>query len=92
MYLPGNGGVEWMMIFSRNRASLSEVLATYCIFVPQILVDIEAGEKPEFDCRTCKLEDYPGIKEKLDRMVDMLKDYQGFMDSVHAKVLEGFKI
>lgn len=67
-------------------------LATYCEFVPQILVDIETMESPGFDYKSCKLENYPGIKAKLDKMAELLKGYRELLDRVRAGVLEGFKV
>lgn len=77
---------EWKKYF------MAVQLATYCQFVPQILVDIEAKENPEFDYKACKLEDYPGIRGKLDKMAELLTDYQELIDRVRAGVLEAFQV
>ncbi len=43
-------------------------LQSYCLYVPQVLVDIESVATPGFDYRDLKIENYPNVKENLDRI------------------------
>ena len=75
-----------------KKYNIAVQLATYCLFAPQTLADIEARENPAYDCQAFRLEDYPEIHAKIDKMFELLEDYQGLMNRVRAVVLEGFRV